>query len=235
MSNQIISKDKLGAYRLWELDSLDERELVQPEEEPHPAWPTASELEEIQRQAYEEGLAAGQLVGREQGLASGHEEGYKAGFQAGNQAGYAEGHEKSLAELARIEQLMAALDAALEQFDQQLGGEILDLALALAKQVMRSALKFRPESLLAVIREALASLPQPSTHPQLILHPDDAALVRDLMVEELAHVHGRIVEDSHIERGGCHVKTDASEVDATLQVRWSRAIATLGHDDKWLD
>lgn len=250
MSSRITPKDELGAYRLWELDSLDER-FQQPEaakEEIQPlAWPTAGELEEIQRQAHEEGYAAGReeglaagreaglIAGREEGLAVGRDEGYQAGHQAGHQAGYAVGHEKSLAEWARIKQLTAALDEALEQFDQQLGREMLDLALTLARQVMRSALKFRPEAVLPVIREALNSLPQPTQHPQLTLNPEDAALVRTLMEEELTHAHCRIVEDSHIERGGCRIKTDASEVDATLQGRWARALAALGRDDKWLD
>lgn len=247
MSNRIIPKDQLGAYRLWELDSLEERGLLQPEagneEIDHLAWPTAGELEEIQRQAHEEGVAAGReeglLAGREEGLAAGREEGLAAGrdegYKAGYQVGYGEGHEKSLAEWERIKQLMAALDVALEQFDVQLSQDMLDLALALAKQVMRSALKFRPDALLPVIREALASLPQPIQHPQLTLHPEDAALVRTLMEEELSHVRCRVVEDSHVERGGCRVKTDASEVDATLQGRWARALAALGRDDKWLD
>lgn len=246
MSNRIIPKDQLGAYRLWELDSLDERGL-QPEDEkeetPPLAWPTAGELEEIQRQAHDEGVAAGReeglVAGREEGLASGREEGLAIGrdegYKAGYPVGYGEGREKSLAEWERIKQLTAALDVAFEQFDQQLSQEMLDLALALAKQVMRGALNFRPAALLPVIREALASLPQPIQHPQLALHPEDAALVRTLMEEELSHAHCRIVEDSHVERGGCRVKTDASEVDATLQGRWARALAALGRDDKWLD
>ena len=181
MSSRITPKDQLGDYRLWELDSLDERELLQPEiiqeKIHHLAWPTAGELQEIQRQAHDEGFAAGReeglvagkheglaeglAAGRNEGLSAGQDEGHKAGYQAG----YAEGREKSLAEWERIKQLTAALDEALEQFDQQLGQDMLDLTLALAKQVTRSALKFRPEALLPVIREALNSLPQPSQSP----------------------------------------------------------------------
>lgn len=247
MSNRVISKDELGAYRLWELDSFEERGQLQAEEqeeEPPPlAWPTAGELEEIQRQAHEEGYAAGReeghAAGREEGLAAGREEGLAAGrdegYQAGYPVGYGEGREKSLAEWERIKLLKAALDEALEQFDQHLSEDMLDLALALASHVMRNALKFRPEAVLPVIREALASLPQPVQHPQMALHPEDAALVRTLMEEELSHAHCRIVEDSLVARGGCRIKTDASEVDATLQERWARALVALGRDDKWLN
>jgi len=42
------------------------------------------------------------------------------------------------------------------------------------------------------------------------------------------------VEDEQIERGGCRVKTEASDVDATLQGRWGKVVATLGRNDEWL-
>jgi flagellar assembly protein FliH len=221
LSNRIISREKLGAYQRWELDSFDEplaseqQSGIVEQEVAHLAWPTAEEIEQIQQRAHEEGVAAGR------------EEGYEAGHR--------EGREQSLAELERLKQLMAALDGALAQFDQELGEDMLGLAISIAKQVTRNALKLRPEALLPVIREAISSMPQPGHHAQLILHPDDAALVRPLMEEELSHFHCRIVEDSHLERGGCRVKTEASEVDATLQGRWGKAIATLGRNDEWLD
>ncbi len=235
MSNRVIPKEQLGDYRRWELESLDERLLsrdskqeagVVDQEVEHLSWPTAGEIEAIQQQAHDEGFAAG----REEGYASGNE----AGRQEGYRAGYDEGREKSQAELDRLKRLMAMLDGALAQFDQELGEDILALSVAIARQITRNALNFRPEALLPVIHEAMAGLPQPNQHPRLILHPDDAALVRSLMDDELAQLHCRIVEDSHVERGGCRVKTESSDVDATLPGRWDRVVAALGRDDKWL-
>lgn len=231
MSNRIIPKDQLGEIRRWELEPLDDRllnldssgqaDFVEQEVE-HLSWPTAEEIEAIQQQAHDEGLAAG----REEGYAAGREEGYRSG--------YGEGHEKSLAELDRLKVLMAALDEALAQFERELGGDVLALSIAIARQITRNALNFRPDALLPVIREAIAGLPQPNQHPRLLLHPDDAALVRSLMEDELSQLHCRLSEDSHIERGGCRVKTEASEVDATLQGRWDKVMAALGRNDKWL-
>lgn len=237
MSNRIISRDRLGAYQRWQLDSFDEGQsgpVPEPESQSgvveqdmsHLTWPTAEEIEQIQQQAHEDGLAAG----REEGLASGYKEGCEAGFQEG----YGKGQAQTLAEVAQLEQLMAALNDALACFDQELGEDILGLSLSIARQVTRNALNFRPEALLPVIREAIASLPQPNHHAQLFLHPDDAALVRSLMEKELSHSHCRIVEDEQIERGGCRIKTEASDVDATLQGRWSKVLATLGRNDEWL-
>ena len=169
--------------------------------------PTAEDVENIQQQAYQEGFASG----------------------------YREGKGKVDTELARLVQLMSALDQALFQFDETLTQNLLSLALDVAKQMMREALRVRPELVLPVIREAVNSLPQASQHPHLNLHPEDVALVRSLMADELNHFHWKLLEDSRVERGGCRVETANSEVDATVENRWKRILASLGRDGAWLE
>jgi len=244
LSNRIIPRDQLGEIQRWQLDSLEDLEPppAAPEPEPesqatmvdeqitHLNWPTADEIEQIQQRAHEQGMQAGHQEGRE----AGYQEGLAAGREEGYAGGYAQGHEQSQAELEKIKQLANSLDAALVEFESQLGEDVLKLSLAVARQLIRNALHFRPEALLVVVRDAIASLPQSGQHPQLVLHPEDATLVRSLMEEELAQFHCRIVEDRHLERGGCRIRTDSSEVDATLESRWGRAMVALGRDDAWL-
>ena len=211
MSNKIIPKEQLSAYQRWELNSLDEsaaRAVAAPEPEPEPAvaLPTAKEIEQIYQQAYQDGLATG----------------------------YQEGKGRAEGEAQRLAQLANGLTEALEQFDQQMAQDVLTLALDVSKQMLRQALKVHPELLLPVIREAMATLPQANPHPHLILHPEDAALVRSFMEEEIAHFHWRIVEDGKMARGGCRLETSNSEIDATMEQRWNRVLATLGRDDQWL-
>jgi flagellar assembly protein FliH len=169
--------------------------------------PTAEEVENIQHQAYQEGFAAG----------------------------YREGKSKVDAELARLVHLMSALDGALNQFDETLSQNLLSLALDVAKQMLREALRVRPELVLPVIREAVNSLPQASQHPHLKLHPEDATLVRSLMADELNHFHWKLIEDGRVERGGCRVETTSSEIDATMENRWKRILVALGGEGEWLE
>ncbi len=169
--------------------------------------PTAEDVENIHQQAYQEGFAAG----------------------------YREGKGKVDAELARLAQLMSVLDGALNQFDETLTQNLLSLALDVAKQMLREALRVRPELVLPVIREAVNSLPQASQHPHLKLHPEDAALVRSLMADELSHFHWKLIEDGRVERGGCRVETTNSEIDATMENRWKRTLAALGSEGAWLE
>ena len=169
--------------------------------------PTAEEVENTHQQAYQEGFATG----------------------------YREGKSKVDTELARLTQLMSALDGALSQFDEALSQNLLSLSLDIAKQMLREALRVRPELVLPVIREAVNGLPQASQHPHLKLHPDDAALVRSLMADELNHFHWKLIEDSRVERGGCRVETTNSEIDATMESRWKRILVALGSDGAWLE
>jgi flagellar assembly protein FliH len=71
----------------------------------------------------------------------------------------------------------------------------------------------------------------------LLVHPADAALIRKAAEDDsaLAALPWKIVEDAHIERGGCRLETPTTEVDATLETRWRRVLASLGRDDPWID
>lgn len=202
MSSKLIPKEQLSAYQRWELDSLEESAPVSAV-----PLPTAEEVENIHRQAHQEGFAAG----------------------------YQEGRAQVNAELARLTQLMASLDGALERFDEGLSQDLLVLALDIAKQMLREALKIRPELVLPVVQEAVNSLPPSGQHPHLRLHPEDAHLVRTLLADELNHYHWKIIEDVRLVRGGCRVETANSEIDASLESRWKRVLVAFGRDGSWLE
>jgi flagellar assembly protein FliH len=152
-----------------------------------------------------------------------HDEGY--------QAGYAEGKHKAQQEAQRLSELANVLE---QQVDEQVAQALLDLALELAKQMLHQALKTHPELVLNVVREAVESLPHFNQSAHVVLHPSDAALVREHMGEQLAHAGWKIFEDDKISRGGARVATSNSQIDATLETRWKRVVATIGQDSSWL-
>ncbi|MCE5182558.1 MAG: flagellar assembly protein FliH [Betaproteobacteria bacterium] len=208
MSN-FIPKEQLSAYQRWELNSLDEplQESADLLPQAGVPMPTAEEVEAIHRRA--------------------HQEGYAAGYQ--------EGKARTDAELAQLAQLASSLEGALNQFDEEMMQSLLTLSLDVAKQMLREALRVRPELALPAIREAVSSLPQVSQHPHIKLNPDDAALVRSLMADELSSFHWKLIEDARIERGGCRIETVNSEADATMESRWERVLAVLGREGAWLE
>lgn len=177
--------------------------------------PTAEELERVHHDA--------------------HSEGYDAGHREGMAAGYEAGIAQAKQEAERLAQLMQGLDGAVRSFEQELGRDLLALALDIAKQMLRQALRVKPELLLPVVRSAMESLPQNIQHPHIHLHPEDAVLVREAIGTELAHGGWRLVDDPRIARGGCLIETSSAEVDASLPSRWQRIASALGQDNSWLE
>jgi flagellar assembly protein FliH len=226
-----IPKEKLTAYQRWELAAFDETgelppaTLPQKTDAPQTPGPvdqppaltlaTAEEVERIYTEAQESGYAAGQT--------------------AGHSAGYEEGIAQARLEAAQVNTLLENLQQALQAFDQGVADQLLTLAIEIASQVLRQSLRVKPDLLLPVIREAVASLPIHQGHPALFVTPSDAILIRAQLGELLSHNNWRIIEDSRLEAGGCRVEIGASEVDATLETRWRRVIESIGVSKEWLD
>lgn len=163
---------------------------------------TAHHLDKLQKQAYAEGFALG------------HQEGVSAG-QADTRA-----------HVQRLDQMMRALSKPFENLDEQVEQEILLLTFALVRQLVRREIKMDPGQIVAVVREAMASLPTASRNARLYLHPDDAALVRDALSLGEGERPWRVMEDPVLTRGGCRVVTDTSQIDAGVETRLATLIAT---------
>ncbi len=245
----------VGAYRRWEPPAFDEAEpgpaapiddtAVEFEPEPDPlaglTLPTADDIERMHEEARAGGHAEGHAAGHAEGFASGREagfaagvdagraEGHAAGLEAGHAAGYAEGQARAAAEAARLAELADNLDQALSRLDEEVADELLGLAVEIARRMVGKTLAEQPEAELDTVRGALLQLPQ--GHAQIRLHPDDLALVREHMGEQLAHAGHRLLEDGTLTPGGCRVETPGAQLDATVETRWQRILASLGRDE----
>lgn len=220
-----MTKDRIGGTRIiragaedirqWRLpemgDSPAEAEEVSQPEEIEPALPTAADLEQLQQQAHDEGF--------EQGRSEGHAFGHREGAE--------EGRRESLQRLAQFDQLMQALHLPFEQLDDQVEREIVTLVISMVRQLVRREIKSDPGHIIGVVREALLVLPVAARNIRLLLHPEDASLVREIYALGEAELTWQIVEDPVIQRGGCKVLTDTSQIDATLESRLSALIAPL--------
>ncbi len=225
MTGKIIPKEQLTAYQRWELGGLDGQRKagsVTPPAADHgqdPAealpLPPAEQLERIHQQAWQEG--------------------YREGEAAGRQAGFETGKQEARHYLERLRMLAEALDTERLRQDEQLSRELLTLALTIARQVVRTGLKVKPELMLAVAREAMLALPTLTGHTRLVVHPDHAALVREWLGHEHAHLSWKVIEDPGMELGGFRVENAQSELDASMEKRWRDVVTALGADVAWLE
>lgn len=153
--------------------------------------------------------------------------------QQGYDAGYASGRANVEAEADRLASAITSLDQALAEFDQQVADELLALATEIARQVIRQEVSAFPDIVAKVVQEALAQLPH--QHATILLHPDDAALVRTHTGDTLSHAGHRLLEDARLNRGDCILESGSSKLDATLATRWRRVVETLGLASPWHD
>ena len=174
-----------------------------------------AELAELRLQAQKAGEAEGHAQGHAHGLAQGLLEGHAAGLAAVQ------------AQAAQLQTLALALPAALQLAQHSVADDLLALALDIARQVLGQALAAEPQAILAVVHELLQAEPSLSGAPQLLLHPDDAALVKELLADDLKAAGWRVRLDAQIVRGGCRVTAHSGERDATVQARWERVSAAL--------
>lgn len=157
--------------------------------------------------------------------------------QAGFDQGHAEGLRQAADDVEQIRSVVARLNTLAEDLEQGVANDVLSLSLELAKQIVRQSLRVKPELVLAVIRDATKTFPELGDGPRLILHPADAAIVRAVVAEdaEMAAANWVLMEDARLERGSCKFQNATTEIDATLDNRWRRIVASLGRDDAWLD
>jgi flagellar assembly protein FliH len=222
-----MPKEMQSAYQRWEMNSFgDERPSVVAKRglEPVPApapvvmLPTADEVAAIYDQARREGY--------EEGRADGHADGIAAGT--------AIGRTESEAELAHIKSIAATFSRAVAQADETIAADVLDLALHLARSMLRTAFDVKPELVIPIVREAIEYLPVLQQPALLALHPDDAQLVRAALGEEIDKGGWRVIEDAQVGRGGCKVDTASNQIDAQAAARWQRLSHALGKNVEWL-
>ena len=208
-------KELQTAYQRWEMNSFgDERPSVVAKRPVPVELPTEDTVAAIREEA--------RLIGYEEGHAAGYAD------------GLAIGRTEAAKELEHLQAIALTFGSALAEADEAIAGEVLDLALHLAKGMLRNALEIKPELVIPVVREAIEYLPVLQQPALLLLNPADAQIVRNGIGEELEKGGWRVVEDTQIARGGCKIDTASNQIDAQAGSRWQRLTAALGKNIEWL-
>ncbi len=195
--SKIIRGEAVSDRQAWHVPE------VQSEGAAHSSPMTARQLEEIQNQARKEGFQQGLQEGRETGL-------------------------KEFSErIQYLEEVLHSLSEPFEELDKDVERQMAQLAMIVARQLVRRELKAEPEQVIGVVREALAALPIAARNIQLALNPEDAAMVREALSLQNNEQSIQIVEDPVQSRGGCRVLTDTSQIDATVESRLNAVIVNV--------
>ncbi len=136
-SDHRFSAEELSHLKPWRLPSVDGEEDEGKVPQAKLPMLTVDEIEAVQQQAYQEAY--------QKGLTEGHTQGLEQGLAEGRNQGLTEGHEQSrqllLAKANELEQLINALTHPLAAVDAEVEQELVTLAVAMAKQLLRRELK----------------------------------------------------------------------------------------------
>jgi flagellar assembly protein FliH len=215
MTSNVIPKEQLSAYQRWELASFGDERPSAVQQHAAAAKQSAEMLSQLQEEA--------------------RRQAYAEGFAQGRAAGYDSGREQAAQELQRLRSIAEGYGQAAAQASETVADDLLGLALDLSKAMLKTALQIRPALVLPVVGEAIRYLPGMQQPALLVLHPEDAALVKTHLADELEKSGWRIAEDPQMERGGCRVETPSNQIDASPSVRWQRIADALGKQSDWLE
>lgn len=163
------------------------------------AMPTARQLETLHRQAWSEGYSTGEAEGYAAGIA-------RADALLGDRA-------------ARLDGILREFTAPLASLDQELIESVADLAVLIARHLVRRELRTEPGEIVGVVRETMRHLPLATRGTTLRLNPEDVELVRSALGLGDETQSWRTEPDPLVTRGGCIIESESSRIDATVESR----------------
>jgi flagellar assembly protein FliH len=216
LSSRFIPREELSSFASWSFGEVSAAAAAgaparAPEAPVDPAEAHAQELRAARQSGYQDGYRDG-LVALE---------GFKRTFASQT--------------TAQVGALVRSVGEQLDVLQQEMARALATTATALARQVLRSELRARPDCVAEVAEQALDALLLSARHIVIRVHPDDHAFVAGASAEAIAARGARVVSDPSISRGGCRVESDIGLVDATIDERWRRAVASLGSALPWQD
>ncbi|MBK9574764.1 MAG: flagellar assembly protein FliH [Rhodoferax sp.] len=216
--NRFIPGEEVGAVAQWDFSAVDTASILLAAQ--------ADSRQEAAEQARDDAM---------------RQEGYAQGFaQAQAQAVLETQHR--IAEFTRNQgdeaaQRLAAVFAAtslqLQQSEQAIAQGVLELACEVARQVLRQELSVNPNVLQPAVREALGMLLADSKSAVVRMNPLDLEVLEEPLRAEFSNLSLTLLADARVDRGGCLVESAGTVVDASVEKRWTRAVATLGLSVPW--
>jgi flagellar assembly protein FliH len=204
-TSKIIPKDKAGPIERWQCPNVEQSDSKESLTSFGPV--TAEAIERIQKQAYKEA--------------------YDEGFAKGYQDGTAKGKAELEPQIKLVKTALDALANPLSQMDSEVEQQLADLAVLIARQLVRREIKMDPAQIIAVVREAVLALPNVSKKVHVYLHPEDLAVVKAKLSAAEAESFWQLLEDPTLSQGDCKVMNEFSSIDATVERRLSSLVANM--------
>lgn len=184
--------------------------------------------EEGKKQGYDDGYNEGNTKGHQEGLEQGRQEGYQEGLAQGNEDGFLQGHNEGvesgqkvvLEQVERFRYLADALANPLRQVDKDVTDEIAYIISRLVKVITKKEIVKNADFLVKSIEKAISILPNAKKGATIYLNPDDLSVVQAALGSEyMQQQHYQLVEDPALEVGDVKVSNEESLIDWRIDDR----------------
>jgi flagellar biosynthesis/type III secretory pathway protein FliH len=145
---------------------------------------------------------------------------YEQGFAKGEQDGRLAAQQQTAPLLTALETTLVELDGVRQKIRRHLEQEVVELALHVARKVVRHELTVSKDTIVCVVKEAMTQLDDPGKI-SIRLNPDDLEKIRaagetlSSVMDHLDTIH--FEEDTGIDCGGCYIQTEYGEIDARIE------------------
>ncbi len=171
-----------------------------------------AEVDQVLRQAHQRAEALARQAEAE-GYAAGYNKGYAEGLEIARRA--------LDQEVANVRSVAQALAQARQQMLESLEGEIVALALAIARKVVEEEADHNEHVIVRMVQKAVRQLGQRGPY-RIRLNPKDARHLAERWraQDDLDGVEWELVPDERVAPGGCILESGAATVDARLDTQF---------------
>lgn len=154
------------------------------------------------------------------------DEAYTAGYVAGEQQGFQTGQQRLQALVESLGQTLQEVGRLRAQIFEQSEGEMLELALAIARKVLHDEGSFHRDSILSLIRAGIRKVTQ-RQELRIKVHPADLLFATSCKAQLLSYLDGIetifFQEDEAVPPGSCIVETPTEIID----LRWDEQLEEI--------
>jgi len=152
------------------------------------------------------------------------------GFQAGKWEGLESGRAEAEQIVHRMTELLDDIAKPYRSLDHLVTQELANLAMLIAKQVIRRELMINSDVVIDMAKEALSTISSLEGEIEISLHPSDMEMVHQLAKSSLDGKSWKLVIDPDSLPGGCRVKTPLSYVDGSIEKQMEMTFSSLIDD-----
>lgn len=180
------------------------------EQKENPTYLTVSDIENIQKQAYDEA----------------YKKGYEEAYKKGTEESQKDQKEELQDKVKRLNNCFSTLSKPLIDIDAVVEQQLTEMVYYLFKELLNHELSINPEHITGILQQAISRLPMNHRQLMIKLNPADLKLLQDNAVD-IEDPTWNFEADESIAMGGCLVESETARIDLRLETRMRQLTSQL--------